>query len=212
MSRKVIVLGVCVILLVATMLAIHVFYYSPIIDNLNSQVSSQQNIMDNLNSQVTSQQNQINSKDAQINSLNSQIANLQSQFKTIQSSGNDLQSQYAKLLAEYNLLLSRVPPDQGIQIDSIDWNRGVASVAGVTSVTIRNIGNVTVHVISLKLYNSNDVLQSSKDVLITITPNMTSTVNQYLHSNNEGFDALFHLKVETLEGYTTTSDPLPLGR
>jgi cell division protein FtsL len=197
-DKKVVALGVTVVLLVVAMLAIQVFYYGPTMDNLNLQISNQQN--------------QIDSKDAQINSLNSQIANLRSQLNTIQSSGNDLQSQYAKLLAEYNLLLSRISPDKGIQIDSINWNRGVAAVAGVTSVTVRNIGNETVHVISLKLYDSSNVLQSSKDVLVAISPNTTSTINQYLPSNNEGVTALFHLEVETLEGYAVTSNPLPLGQ
>jgi len=191
-DKKTIAVGVCCAILVFAMLAIQVFYYLPMIDRLNSQISTQQN--------------QIDSKDAQISSLNSQIANLQSQISTIQSSGDALQAQYAELLQQYQTLLSRIPPDEGIQIDSMNVNSHGVTPSGVTQVVVRNLcSSDEVHITSLKLY-SGEVLASSVAVLVTISANSTATINEYLAF--KPLMTIYNLKIETLEGYTTTSDTI----
>lgn len=77
-EMKVAVLGVIVVALVIGVFAMHSVYYTPTLDKLNSQ--------------VTTQQGQLDSKDVQISNLNSQIANLQNQITDLQDLIDTLQS------------------------------------------------------------------------------------------------------------------------
>ncbi len=167
------------------------------LQDTNSQLQVTYSQLQNTFDQLQTTYNQLKSS-----STNSQI---QSQYAQLQTQYNQLNDKYQKLLAS-------IPSTAGLLITEITQNYGVATQAGVTSVTLRNVSNETLHIISLKLYDSNQVLQSSKDLMVSLAQNATTTINQYLHSNNEGVTAQFFLKVETLEGFTQTSDPLPLGR
>jgi hypothetical protein len=207
---NVVFIGSVVVLAIVCVSVGFVGYYR--INNLQNENNLLQNQNNSLQANVNSLQSSISNVQSSNSQLQTNYQNLQSVNNQLQSSYNQLNSSYAQLSDQYHVLLSRLPATNEISIDSVNWNRGVASVAGVTSVTVRNVSNETLHIVSLKLYDASQILQSSKDVLVVLSANSTTTINQYLPSNNEGLDAVFTLKVETLEGYYTTSDPLPLGR
>ena len=89
-ENRVAILGTIVVALAIAVLAMPILYYSPMLDSLNSQ--------------VTTQEDQLNSKDTQISNLNSQIANLQNQIDILQSSATadntQLQNQIASLQSQ----------------------------------------------------------------------------------------------------------------
>ena len=198
-EKKVAVLGIIVVALVIAVVAMPVLYYAPILDELSSHVAAQQD--------------QLYSKETQISSLNSQIANLQSQINTIQSSGNTLQSQYVELLTDYTQLQHQLelllPPNSGITIDSIFTKPYYLTPAGVYNVTVRNFGSSDVHVTSLKLYYGT-VLESSAAEYVTIPAKSAVTIQQFLAGRqmSDPTGSSYSLKVETLEGFKATSDPL----
>jgi cell division protein FtsL len=84
-EKRVAVLGIIVIALIIGGLAMHVLYYTPTLDGLNSQVAARQD--------------QLDSKTAQISNLNSQITNLQSQIDILQSSGSPDNSQLQSVIS-----------------------------------------------------------------------------------------------------------------
>ena len=181
--------------------------------NLLSQITSVQNQLYGLlsqieskNAQITSLQNQITSDASTINSLTSQNSNLQSQYTT-------LQANYSQLMQDYQVALTKIPPDKGIGIDSVNWSRTGIINAGVTDVVVRNLGVNDTTVISLKLFwtSGGGILASSVSEDITISGNSTSDIKTFLPISgwNSYYDT-WTLKVYTLEGYTATSDPLPL--
>jgi hypothetical protein len=134
---------------------------------------------------------------------------LQTQFNSLSAQFSALNNSYNALMDDYEDLLARVPPEEGIMIESMTWNHGVMSASGITSVTIRNLGDSGVTVNSLKLYY-NGQLQSSVSVSVTIAGNSTATINQYLKPSVYELYQSYYLHVYTLEGYTTVSDPIPL--
>jgi len=181
------------------------YYQINSLQTTNNKLQTDYENLQTIHSQLEATYSQLQSTYAQLQeSTNNNLA-LQNQYNQLQASYNALNTKYQKLLAS-------IPSTNGLLITQVDQNHGVASQAGVISVTLRNVSNETLHITSLKLYDSSQVLQSSKDVLVVLSPNSTTIINQFLRSNNEGVTALFYLKVETLEGYTATSDPLPLGQ
>ena len=89
-ETKVTFLGIIAVALAITVLVLSLLYYTPMLDNLNSQVATQED--------------QLNSKNAQISNLNSQLANLQTQIDTLESSGSSkeitLRSQISSLQSQ----------------------------------------------------------------------------------------------------------------
>jgi chaperonin cofactor prefoldin len=178
-----------------------------------------------LNSQVTSLQASIGQLQTNYQDLQTNYQNLQSNFNQLQTSNNQLNdsyaqlnsqyqtlnSQYQTLNSQYQALLSRLPTSQGIAIDSVYSRSGWAY--GVYNVTIRNLGTTDVHVTSLKLYHGTSLV-SSASVLVAIPASSTATINQFLQWDMAaaiGYLPTHILRVETLEGYNATSDPLSSG-
>jgi cell division protein FtsB len=77
-EKKVAVLGMSMVALAVSILAIQTLYYAPMLHGLNNQ--------------VTTQQDQLDSKEIQISSLNSQITNLQNQITDLEDELDTLQS------------------------------------------------------------------------------------------------------------------------
>ena len=156
----------------------------------------------------------INQLNSQISSLNTQAGSLNTQISQLQASLNSLENTYNNYIndhsytnEQYLLILAEIPSDKGITIDSVDR---VASA--VTGVVIRNLGVDATTVVSLKLYWTNEgVLASSASVNVVIPGNSTSDIQTSLpiHGWNTVYDTWI-LKVQTLEGYNATSDPLAL--
>jgi len=200
--------GVIAVVFVVAMLGT-VLYYTSMVNALDLQVDDQQ-------TQIESKDADIGNLTSQISSLQSQINSLQFQINTIQSSGTTLQSQYVALLAnytqlkeQYEILLLRVPPDSGIVIDAIYYKPRYLTPSGVYNVSVRNLGSEDVHVTSLKLFYGNSILGSSASLLVTIPASSTVTIEQFLPFTI-GVD-IHILRVETLEGYTATSNSLSQG-
>jgi hypothetical protein len=164
-----------------------------------------------LNSQVTSLQDSISQLQTNYQNLQSNYQNLQSNFNQLQTSYHQLNDSYTQLNNQYQTLLSRLPTSQGIAIESVYYRSGWAY--GVYNVTIRNLGTTDVHVTALKLYHGTS-LASSASVLVTIPASSTATIDQFLQWDMAaaiGYAPTHLLKVETLEGYNATSDPLSSG-
>ncbi len=178
-------------------------------NQLQKDYQSAQSKLISLQSNYSQLQKSYQSVQSQQGSLQSSYNQLQNDYQGIQAKLTGLQSSYDQLDSRYQQLLDRVPPDKGIQIDSLNWNRGVISQAGINYVIVRNVGSAPVHVISLKLYY-NQILQSSANVLVTVSGNSTAKISEFLPPSARSYDYLYTLKIETLEGYTATSDPLPL--
>ena len=107
-------------------------------------------------------------------------------------------------------MLSRLPAGgQGITIESIDSQPYSITPSGIYNVTIRNHGSSDIHVTALKLYYG-AVLRSSASVFVTIPSNSAVTIHQYLAWDSLNYNS-YTLKIETLEGYNATSDPLSSG-
>jgi hypothetical protein len=160
----------------------------------------------------------VNALQASNDQLQTNYDNLQSSYSQLQSSStynqnlqnqyNQLQSSYNQLNSQYQQLLTKVPASNGIVIESIDYKPYYLTPSGVYNVTIRNLGSSDVHVTSLKLYHGT-TLGSSASIFIPISANSTVTISKFL-AFTIGVD-IHVLKVETLEGYTLTSDPISQG-
>jgi len=180
----------------------NVTYYNSQINSKNSQITL-------LNSQITSLQNQIANLNYQVTNLQNQIASLNSQIINLQNQYANLQSDYNKLMDNYTQALAKIPQDKGISLDSVTYV-DAGGLAGVTEVVVRNRGVNATTVISMKLYWNND-LASSVAENVTIAGNSAADIKAYLPIN--GYNSVYDtwlLKVYTLEGYTATSDPLPI--
>lgn len=117
-EKKTAGLGIIVVALVIVMVALHLLYYQPMSDSLNSQINTQQIQLDskdaqisNLNSQIDNLQSQIDSKDAQITNLDSEIDTLElqvdskdAQISSLNSQIDNLQSQLLDATALINQL------------------------------------------------------------------------------------------------------------
>ncbi len=113
-ENKVTILGVIVIALVIAVFAMPMLYYAPMLDSLNSQ--------------VTTQEDQMNSKDAQISNLNSQIANLQTQIANLQTQIDTLESSGT---SEYVLLQSQIA---SLQSQLLNATALIAQLQGPTGI------------------------------------------------------------------------------
>jgi len=165
---------------------------------------------------VTRLQSEIRSLQTQYDQLSTEDSNLQSiyssllgRYAQLQYSDASLKTDYDKLKADYSSLQAKIPKDKGIKIDSLEWNRGQLSQAGITAIVIRNLGSTDVHVISVKLYY-NQTLQSSVSPSVVVSGNSTYSIKTFLPPAVKDPSYLYILRVETLEGYTATSDSLPL--
>src|SRR5271157_4380176 len=168
---------------------------------LDGNITNYETAINSLNSNIASLQNQINSDSTTINSLTSQNSNLQSQYTS-------LQANYSQLMQEYQVALAEIPSDKGITIDAVNYTAG----QDITGVAVRNLGVNATTVVSLKLYwTTEGVLASSASVDVVIAGNSTADIQTFLPINgwNTVYD-IWTLKVETLEGYNATSDPLML--
>jgi chaperonin cofactor prefoldin len=119
-EKKIAVLGIIVVALVIALFAMHLLYYSPIVDRLNSQVNTQQIQLDSkdaqissLNSQIDNLQSQIDSKDVHITNLNSEIDNLQSQIDFNSAQISNLNSQIDNLQSQLSDATSLIAQLQG---------------------------------------------------------------------------------------------------
>jgi hypothetical protein len=99
-EKKVAVLGISVVALVVSMLAIQTLYYAPMFDGLTNQVVNQQD-------QLVSKETQISNLNLQIATLQNQITDLQELIDTLQSDANvddaqitSLQNQLADLRSQ----------------------------------------------------------------------------------------------------------------
>lgn len=224
-----ITLGIVCIVLVIVSLVGAFAYYTPIINekdntisslnsqvaSLNTRISDQSNTISSLNSQISSLNSQISSLNTQATNEQSQLANLQSQlnslqlqYTNLQSQNTNLQANYSQLMNEYQQALAKIPSDKGITIDGINYSAG--NTGSVTGVAVRNLGVNAVTVVSLKLYwNTEGVLSSSVSVNVVIPANSTTSIQTFLPINgwNSVYDT-WTVKVETLEGYNATSDPI----
>ena len=158
------------------------------------------------NRSLQTQYDQLTSDDSMLQSV---YASLVGNYAVLQQSDARLKLDYDKLKADYASLQAKVPKDKGILIDSLEWNRGQLSQAGITAIAIRNLGSADVHIISLKLYY-NQTLQSSASPSVVLSGNSTYNIKTFLPPAVKDPSYLYVLRVETLEGYTATSDPLPL--
>ena len=142
-----------------------------------------------------------------------QLQSSSSNYQNLQTQYNQLQSSYNQLNSQYQTLLSRIPNSSVLLIESIDYNRqgGGVTPSGVTNVTVRNTGSTDIHVTSLKLYHGTTILASSVAVLVTVPANSAVSIPQFLHwdSTLSNSHLTYTLTVETLEGYTATSDQMP---
>lgn len=136
------------------------------------------------------------------NEINSKLNNLLASHSILESEHNELKSAYQELIG-------KAPIGEGIRIDSIYRYKGVMSESGIRNVVIRNLCSEDVTVISMKLYLG-EVLQASGAFSTVIPANSTVQIERFLPPSQYDRDHLYILKVETLEGYVATSDPLPL--
>lgn len=139
--------------------------------------------------------------------LQSTYNQLQTMYDQLKSSGGNtqLQNNYNRLQEQYNQLLAKLPPNSGIAIDAVDYKPYYLTPSGVYNITVRNWGSSDVTVVSLKLY-AGTVLVSSSAQHITIPAQSTVTIHQFLAFKPS--EDIHILKVETVEGYTATSDPI----
>jgi len=198
--------------------------YNSTITSLDSQINQLQNWLDGnitllhqaeafLSGNVTNYQTQILSLNSQINQLETWL-NSNITAYTIYSNDHsytneqyqNLQDQITNLTAQIESLLTT------ISIDSVSWNHTYNINASVTGVSVTNRGSSSVTVISLKLYwNSGNALASQASVNVTIAGDSTANITTCLPvSEFNTYSDTWTLTVYTLEGYTATSDPLPL--
>lgn len=148
------------------------------------------------------QQSNIQSSD---NQLQSDYTQLLTDYTQLQSNLSILQSSFEQLSVQYQQLLTSVPFEEGITIDSIYYKPHYLIPSGVYNVTVRNHCSSDVHVTSLKLYHGTTLI-SSKAVSVTVPTNSAVTIEEFLPFS---LTAEIHtLTIETLEGYTVTSDPM----
>jgi hypothetical protein len=181
-------------------------------NSLSIQMASLQNQMNQvqtwLNGNVTAYSNYVSDHTY----TNEQNQNLQNQITSLQNQFLTLNSNYAELMSKYE---SEIPPNNGISIDSVDWNRMYNVNAGVIEVVVRNWGANALTVTSLKLYLISaglfDILASSVSVNVNIAGNSTADINTFLPiSGFNNYNDTWRVQVYTLEGYYAGSDPLPL--
>jgi len=181
-----------------------------IINSLQTENNSLQSQKDSLQSQANALQASINSLQSSNTQLQNNYQNLQSLYNQLKSSDDQLKSSYDNLTSQYQTLLSKLPAGgQGITIESIDSKPYFITPSGIYNVTIRNHDSSDIHVTALKLYYG-AVLRSSGSVLATIPANSAVTIHQYLEWDSLNYNP-YILKIETLEGYNVTSDPLSSG-
>jgi uncharacterized phage infection (PIP) family protein YhgE len=216
------VFSVTILILLVAFLIIGFFGYSSITSlqsenkTLQSNVDSLQTNVENLqssNDQLQSNYQESQSLYNQLKSSNDQLKSSYDQLKSsddqLKSAFNQLQSSYSQLNSQYSDALSKIPSTQGIKIDSVYYQRYYQTPSGVYNVTVRNLLSSPLQVTALKLYYGNSLLASSAAVSVTIPANSAITIEKFLPWQ---LTADLHvLKVETLEGYTASSDPLSRG-
>jgi hypothetical protein len=169
------------------------------------------NRIDSVQTENNYLQNQVNLLLTSNSQLQNNTYDLQSQYSQLQSSSAQLKSSYDELYSRYQQLLSKLPSSaQGITIDSIYSQPIFTTPSGIYNVTVRNHSSSDVHVTALKLYHDT-VLASSASVSATIPANSTTIINQYMPWGDPLSTNAYILKIETLEGYDATSDPLIIG-
>lgn len=122
----------------------------------------------------------------------------------------NLQSSYNQLYNQYQTLLSQLPSSQVLTIESIIAQSVFITPSGIYNVTVRNHSSSDIHVTALKFYYGT-ILSSSASLLVTVPANSAVTINHYLSWGTivqVGSGVIGTLRIETLEGYTVTSDPL----
>jgi FtsZ-binding cell division protein ZapB len=161
---------------------------------------------------VQTENNILQSQITTLQSTNDQLQNnnqnLQSQYNQLKTSDDNLAASYNALNDQYQTLLSKLPSGgQGITIESIDQR---SSNYGIYNVTVRNLSSSDIHVTALKLY-SGTLFVSSASVLVTVPSNSATTIHQFVPWNYAWPNSVeYTLKIETLEGYTVTSEPLSI--
>jgi predicted nuclease with TOPRIM domain len=179
-------------------------------DNSASQYASLSSQYGGLSSQFNNLQSQLSDLQGEHSELRSQYTSLQPDYANLQANYSSLNTTYAQLVNDYQQLLTKLPPDKGIRIDAVNWIRDIPSSAGITDVFVRNVGVSNVTVISIKLFHQ-EVLQSSNSFQVVIPENSTYHFESLdLPTSEFNQSYLFEIRVETLEGYSATSDPLPL--
>jgi hypothetical protein len=176
---------------------------------LKSVFSSLQSSYGSLQSSYNSSQMNLTTLQIKFNTLNANYTSLNNNYTSLQNTYSALQVNYSQLTNSYNSL-KNATNDKGIAIESIIWNRGNMSDAGITNVFITNLCSSDVHVISMKLYYNN-ILQSSSSLDEDIPGgNATVNIQVFLPPSTYNSNDVYILKIFTLEGYNATSDPLPL--
>ena len=187
-SNVIFVVSIGVLLVICVAFSFMAFYQSP-----NSQSSNNQ------------LQSDYNGLEANYENLQMDYNTLQWENEQIESDLSNLQSSFDQLSAAHQQLLASVPSGQGITIDSIYYKPHYLIPSGVYNVTVRNHCSSDVHVTALKLYHDTTLI-SSKAVSVSIPANSAVTIEEFLAFSLT--ENLHVLKIETLEGYTVTSDPL----
>lgn len=107
-EKKAAGLGILVVILMITMVAIQTLYYQPLFDDLNSQINTQQNQLDSKDAQISNLNTQIETLNSQIENLNSQISSLQNQSSSLSSQNTNLQNQVDSLNSQITELNSQI--------------------------------------------------------------------------------------------------------
>lgn len=201
-SNVIFVVSIGVLLVICVAFSFMAFYQSP-----NSQSSNNQLQLDynQLQTDFDLLQSDYNGLEANYENLQMDYNTLQWENEQIESDLSNLQSSFDQLSAAHQQLLASVPSGQGITIDSIYYKPHYLIPSGVYNVTVRNHCSSDVHVTALKLYHDTTLI-SSKAVSVSIPANSAVTIEEFLAFSLT--ENLHVLKIETLEGYTVTSDPL----
>ena len=105
---------------------------------LMSQLSERDRVIDELEARVEQLRGQIEALKGIIDEKDQTIWSIQTSYGALKAEYERLQAEYEALREELSDLKARLPPEEGIVIDAVKWNRGVLAKAGVTYVYVRN--------------------------------------------------------------------------
>ena len=181
--------------------------YDSLSSSTHAQIASLQTQMTQLQTEISQLQTWLNGNITAHSSYVSDHTYTNEQWTILQNQYASLESNLTALMSKYESL---IPPNNGITIESVGWNKGIN--ISVTDVVVRNWGVSATTVISMKLYwNNQNLFASSASFNVTISGNSTVNISTFLPITgwNTAYDT-WNVTIYTLEGYTATSDPLPL--